>query len=34
MSNAYKIFIGEQRGKRSLVKPMHRWRKNIKMGLK
>jgi hypothetical protein len=34
MRNAYKIFVGEPKWKNSLVKSRHRWKENIKMGLR
>jgi hypothetical protein len=31
MTNAYKIFVGKPKGKRSLRRHRHRWENNIKM---
>jgi hypothetical protein len=34
MRNTYRIFIGKNEGKRSLGRPGHRWKDNIKMNLR
>jgi hypothetical protein len=34
MRNAYKITVGNPKGKGPLVKPKHRWKNNIKMDLR
>jgi hypothetical protein len=33
MRNVYKILVGKPKGKRPLIRPLHRWN-NIKMDLK
>jgi hypothetical protein len=32
--NAYKLLVGKPEGKRSLGRPRHSWKDNIRMGLK
>jgi hypothetical protein len=32
--NAYRILVGKPEGKRSLVRPKHRWVDNIKMDIR
>jgi hypothetical protein len=34
MRNAYKTLVGKREGKKSLRRPRHRWKDNIKMDLK
>jgi hypothetical protein len=32
--NAYRIFVGKPEGRKSLGRPRHRWKDNIKMDLR